>query len=194
VQAALAAKQGRAPREAAKPPTDRRACSTVAPHTRRSACSSPRRRAPPHSTGMTGYGPQTPYCASKGALIPLAKSLALAWCAHPAAPLATRVARCLQSPSTAHTGITQHVSPRPTPAHPSQPQPTPLCPSAPPHHPIPCRAKDHINVNIVMPGAINTPFTTRVLVRGRGARSGGGGARSSGGLRCTSCFPSRAAD
>lgn len=55
--------------------------------------------------GLTGYGPQTPYCASKGALIPLAKSLALAW------------------------------------------------------------AKDGVNVNVVLPGASNTPFTTNVLVR-----------------------------
>ncbi|KAI8476783.1 MAG: short-chain dehydrogenase/reductase SDR [Monoraphidium minutum] len=53
--------------------------------------------------GLTGYGPQAPYCASKGALLPLAKSLALAW------------------------------------------------------------AKDGINVNVVLPGAVNTPFTTRVL-------------------------------
>lgn len=53
--------------------------------------------------GTTGYGPQMPYCASKGALIPMAKSLALAW------------------------------------------------------------APDGINVNVVMPGAVNTPFTTRVL-------------------------------
>lgn len=29
--------------------------------------------------GLTGYGSQAPYCSSKGALIPLAKSLALAW-------------------------------------------------------------------------------------------------------------------
>eukprot|EP00195_Chlamydomonas_chlamydogama_P017219 CAMPEP_0202900320 /NCGR_PEP_ID=MMETSP1392-20130828/11108_1 /ASSEMBLY_ACC=CAM_ASM_000868 /TAXON_ID=225041 /ORGANISM="Chlamydomonas chlamydogama, Strain SAG 11-48b" /LENGTH=339 /DNA_ID=CAMNT_0049586689 /DNA_START=129 /DNA_END=1148 /DNA_ORIENTATION=+ len=53
--------------------------------------------------GMYGYGPQSAYCASKGALIPLMKSLALAW------------------------------------------------------------APDHINVNAVMPGAANTPFTMRVL-------------------------------
>jgi hypothetical protein len=48
---------------------------------------------------MYGYGQQAAYCASKGALIPLAKSLALAW------------------------------------------------------------APDGINVNVVLPGAINTPFT-----------------------------------
>lgn len=48
---------------------------------------------------MFGYGQQSAYCASKGALIPLAKSLALAW------------------------------------------------------------APDGINVNVVLPGAINTPFT-----------------------------------
>ncbi|KIZ03766.1 short-chain dehydrogenase/reductase SDR [Monoraphidium neglectum] len=53
--------------------------------------------------GLTGYGPQLAYCASKGAVIPLAKSLALAW------------------------------------------------------------AKDGINVNVVLPGAVNTPFTTRIL-------------------------------
>jgi 3-oxoacyl-[acyl-carrier protein] reductase len=48
---------------------------------------------------MFGYGAQSAYCASKGALIPFAKSLALAW------------------------------------------------------------ADDGINVNVVLPGAINTPFT-----------------------------------
>jgi NAD(P)-dependent dehydrogenase (short-subunit alcohol dehydrogenase family) len=48
---------------------------------------------------MFGYGAQSAYCASKGALIPFAKSLALAW------------------------------------------------------------AEDGINVNVVLPGAINTPFT-----------------------------------
>lgn len=53
--------------------------------------------------GLTGYGPQLAYCASKGALLPLARSLALAW------------------------------------------------------------AKDGINVNVVLPGAVNTPFTTRIL-------------------------------
>lgn len=53
--------------------------------------------------GITGYGTQAAYCASKGALIPLAKSLALAW------------------------------------------------------------AKDGINVNLVMPGAVNTAFTRRIL-------------------------------
>ncbi|GBF89712.1 2-deoxy-D-gluconate 3-dehydrogenase [Raphidocelis subcapitata] len=52
---------------------------------------------------LHGYGPQAPYCASKGALIPLTKSLALAW------------------------------------------------------------AKDQINCNLVLPGATNTPFTTRIL-------------------------------
>lgn len=51
------------------------------------------------ASGMYGYGQQAAYCASKGALIPLAKSLALAW------------------------------------------------------------APDGINVNVVLPGAINTPFT-----------------------------------
>jgi NAD(P)-dependent dehydrogenase (short-subunit alcohol dehydrogenase family) len=30
-------------------------------------------------SGLSGYGPQAAYCASKGALIPLAKSLAIAW-------------------------------------------------------------------------------------------------------------------
>lgn len=42
----------------------------------------PHPAAPPSAfrrPGLTGYGPQAPYCASKGALIPLAKSLALAW-------------------------------------------------------------------------------------------------------------------
>lgn len=52
---------------------------------------------------MFGYGLQSAYCASKGALLPLAKSLALAW------------------------------------------------------------AGDGINVNVVLPGAINTPFTRAVL-------------------------------
>ena len=32
---------------------------------------------------------------------------------------------------------------------------------------ISCRAADNINVNVVLPGAVNTPFTTRVLVRAR---------------------------
>ncbi|KAF8060462.1 LENG8 [Scenedesmus sp. PABB004] len=50
-----------------------------------------------------GYASQAAYCASKGALVPLAKSLALAW------------------------------------------------------------AGDGINVNVVLPGATNTPFTTKVL-------------------------------
>jgi NAD(P)-dependent dehydrogenase (short-subunit alcohol dehydrogenase family) len=49
--------------------------------------------------GLRGYGQQSAYCASKGALIPFAKSLAIAW------------------------------------------------------------APDGINVNVVLPGAINTPFT-----------------------------------
>lgn len=53
--------------------------------------------------GQYGYGPQAAYCAAKGALLPLSKSLALAW------------------------------------------------------------AKDNIHVNVVMPGATNTPFTKRVL-------------------------------
>ncbi len=53
--------------------------------------------------GLYGYGPQAAYCAAKGALLPMAKSLALAW------------------------------------------------------------APDHINVNCVLPGPANTPFTTRVL-------------------------------
>lgn len=52
---------------------------------------------------LHGYGPQAAYCASKGALLPLAKSLALAW------------------------------------------------------------APDHINVNCVLPGAANTPFSMRIL-------------------------------
>lgn len=52
-----------------------------------------------HAVGKFGYGQQAAYCASKGALLPLAKSLALAW------------------------------------------------------------AADGINVNVVLPGAINTPFT-----------------------------------
>ena len=52
---------------------------------------------------MYGYGPQAAYCASKGALIPMTKSLALAW------------------------------------------------------------AQDHINVNCVLPGPANTPFTMKVL-------------------------------
>uniref|UniRef100_A0A383VPX6 Uncharacterized protein n=1 Tax=Tetradesmus obliquus TaxID=3088 RepID=A0A383VPX6_TETOB len=50
-----------------------------------------------------GYGAQAAYCASKGALLPLAKSLALAW------------------------------------------------------------APDGINVNVVLPGASNTPFTKKIL-------------------------------
>lgn len=53
--------------------------------------------------GLYGYGHQPAYCAAKGALIPLGKSLALAW------------------------------------------------------------AKDGINVNLVLPGATNSPFTAKVL-------------------------------
>lgn len=53
--------------------------------------------------GQYGYGLQSAYCSSKGALVPLAKSLALAW------------------------------------------------------------AGDKINVNCVLPGAANSPFTNRVL-------------------------------
>lgn len=53
--------------------------------------------------GMYGYGMQSAYCASKGALLPLAKSLAMAW------------------------------------------------------------AADGINVNVVLPGAVNIPFAKPVL-------------------------------
>ena len=54
------------------------------------------------TAALYGYGPQAAYCASKGALIPLTKSLAIAW------------------------------------------------------------AQDHINVNCVLPGPANTPFTMKV--------------------------------
>mmetsp|Transcript_12922 Transcript_12922/g.31680 ORF Transcript_12922/g.31680 Transcript_12922/m.31680 type:complete len:284 (-) Transcript_12922:23-874(-) len=64
--------------------------------------------------GQHGYGPQSAYCSSKGALVPLAKSLALAW------------------------------------------------------------APDRINVNCVLPGAANTPFTTKVLGSKEKVRRGGG--------------------
>jgi hypothetical protein len=33
------------------------------------------------------------------------------------------------------------------------------------------RAKDGINVNVVLPGAVNTPFTTRILVRAQAAQA-----------------------
>ena len=58
---------------------------------------------PAAAAGTHGYAPQAAYCASKGALLPMSKSLALAW------------------------------------------------------------APDHINVNCILPGPANTPFTMRIL-------------------------------